>query len=321
MRRALVTGGTGFVGSHVVDELLEHGYHVRTAVRATSDLRWLRGKDVEQVEADLVTDDLGPLVHDVDVTFHVAGLTRGSGPSLERANVLATQRLAKAVASHGPNARVVFCSSLAAVGPNTLDHPATLDQAPAPDSDYGRSKLAAERVLLSTPGLDVTILRPGGVYGPRDEDTLPFFQMSAKGFAATPGVRRRQVQLVHARDVGMACRLAGEVPGSIGRSYFINHPEILEWPRIMRAMRGAVDRSVLAVPVPSPLLKAVGAVAGLFGSGNAGSLDYRRASDMVEPAWTADVAPAMDELGWRPTFDLDLGFRRTAQWYREQGWL
>ncbi len=321
MRRALVTGGTGFVGSHVVDELLEHGYQVRAAVRATSNLRWLEGKDVEKVQADLATDDLDGLIEDVDVTFHVAGLTRGNAAALERANVVATRRLAEALGQSHPGSRVVFCSSLAAAGPSRLDQPRTISEPSAPDSDYGRSKLAAEQALQSVDALGLTILRPGGVYGPRDEDTLSFFKMSSMGFAATPGLRRRQIQLVHARDVALVCRLAAEADVATGRTYFVNHPEILEWPQVVQAMRGAVERPVLSLRVPSAVLKGAGLVAGVFGGGKVGTLDYRRATDMVEQAWTADVSPVMSELEWVPTFDLDTGFRNTARWYRDQGWI
>lgn len=321
MKRALVTGGTGFVGSHVVDELLEHGYRVRVAVRATSDLRWLEGKAVELVEADLVTGDLGGLVGDTDVTFHLAGVTRGDARRMERANVQATQRLVDALEARAPGSRVVFCSSLAAVGTASLDRPLSGGDAPAPVNDYGRSKLAAERALLRAEAITSTILRPGGIYGPRDRDTLPFFQMAAKGLVVTPGLRRRQVQLVHCRDVARACRLAAEADLAAGRAYFVNHPELLEWPRIAEAMRRAVDRRALAIPMPSPLLRAAGLVSGLLGGQRPGRLDHRRARDMAARAWTADVEPAIRELGWRPIYDIDEGFTDTARWYREAGWL
>lgn len=321
MTRVLVTGGTGFVGSHVVDAALARGHAVRAAIRSTSNLRWLRGKDLETVEADLATDDLAPLVQDVDVTLHVAGLTRGDAAALERANVLATRRLAEALSAHAPGTRVVFLSSFAAAGEGALDQPMANEAPPAPDSDYGRTKLAAERVLLATAELAVTVLRPGGVYGPRDEDTLPFFRMSARGIAFTPGVRRRQIQLVHATDVARACLLASEADVAIGRTYFVNHPEILEWPRVVQAMGAALGRRVVAIPVPSLLLRGVGRLAGWLSDGRPGQLDARRARDMVARAWTADVEPAVRDLEWSPDYDVEAGFLDTVRWYREQGWL
>ena len=319
---ALVTGGTGFVGSHFVDELLDAGYRVRTAVRATSDLRWLQGKEVEQVEADLATSDLGRLVAGVDVTFHVAGLTRGPASLLERANVVATRRLADAVVSHGNGRRFVFCSSQAATGPGRLGRPRTASDPPEPSGAYGRSKRAAEQILERSEGLDATILRPPAVYGPRDRDTLPFFRMAQRGFALVPGVRTRNLQLVHARDVAVAARLAAQTPASSGRAYFVAHPRVMDWKAVIGATSEAVGRPVVALPVPSPAVLAAGFAAGLFGVGKRpGQLDYRRAQDMVERAWTCDTRPATEDLGWTPAYDLARGFRHAIAWYREHGWL
>ena len=318
---ALVTGGTGFIGSHFVDELLDAGYRVRAAVRAASDLRWLQGKEVERVEADLITGDLQALVAGVDTTFHVAGLTRGSRSVLERANVVATRRLVDAVLSHANGRRFVFCSSQAATGPGRLSRPRSSEDLPQPSGAYGRSKRAAELVLERADGLEATILRPPAVYGPRDRDTLPFFRMAQRGFALVPGVRTRRVQLVHARDVASAARSAAETPLSTGRAYFVAHPRALDWKAVIEATSEAVGRRVVALPTPSPALLAAGCVSGLMGAGEPGRLDYRRARDMVERAWTCDTGPATEDLGWTPAYDLVRGFRHTLGWYREKGWL
>jgi nucleoside-diphosphate-sugar epimerase len=321
-RLALVTGGTGFVGSHVVDELVEAGYRVRCAVRATSNLRWLRDKPVELVEVDLARGDLGPLVAGVDATFHVAGLTRGSAATLEQANVEGTRRLVDALVATGRRTRVVYCSSSAAAGAGALDRPRHPDDPLEPSSDYGFSKRAAEMVLEGVMDrLDITILRPVAVYGPRDQDTLPFFQMAMRGIAVVPGIRRRQVQLVHGRDVASAMRLAAEVPEAVGRTFFVGHPETPEWPAVIAALRRAVGRRVLMVRMPSPGLLLAGLIAGIVAGDRPGQLDLRRARDMVARAWTADVSGTMRILRWTPVYDVDRGFKHTADWYMEKGWM
>jgi nucleoside-diphosphate-sugar epimerase len=321
-QRALVTGGTGFVGSHLVDELLDAGYRVRCVVRATSDLRWLEGKPVELVEADLAEGDLEAVVAGVDVTFHVAGLTRGSAATLERANVVATRRLVEALVVTGDRHRLVFCSSGAAAGPAALHRPRVLEDEPAPTSDYGRSKLAAETILFEAgERLRTTILRPLAVYGPRDQDTLPVFRMAARGIALIPGLRRRRIQLVHGRDMASALRLAAETPQAVGRTFFVGHPELPLWPEVIAALREAMGRRVLALPLPSPAVLAAGVVSGLFAGGRPGQLDLRRARDMVERAWTADVSETVRVLRWSPVYDVRFGFRHTVRWYLEKGWL
>jgi len=319
----LVTGGTGFVGSHAVDVLLDAGYRVRCTVRSTSNLRWLEGKSVERVEADLRGGELAEAVAGVDAVVHCAGLTRGSTEALFAANCEGTRVLLDACERADRDIRFVFCSSQAAAGPGTLDRPRELDDPPAPTSDYGRSKLAGEEEVLKRSGrLQVTVLRPVAVYGPRDEDTLPYFQMAKRGVIVVPGVRERRVQLVHARDVATALLAGLRRPEAVGRTFFVGHPEILSWDRLTAAISEAIGRRALRLRVPSAALLSVGAIAELLGSGvRPGQIDRRRAQDMAERAWTCDVDATLTELGWQPEYDAVSGFRDTADWYRAEGWL
>jgi nucleoside-diphosphate-sugar epimerase len=322
-RKVLVTGGTGFVGSHVVDALIEAGHTVRCTVRTTSNLRWLEGKPVERVEADLRGSQIGEAVAGVDAVIHCAGLTRGSREAMFAANTEGTRALLEACLSAQRPIRFVLCSSQAAAGPGRLDRPRQIADPPTPTSDYGRSKLAAEEEALKVSGpLEVAVLRPVAVYGPRDEDTLPYFKMAAGGVIVVPGIRGRLVQLVHAGDVAAALCLAMERPEAVGRTFFVGHPDILSWARLAEAIGLAVGRRSLKVRLPSFIMQAAGAAVEWVGSGKgAGQLDRRRARDMSERAWTCRVDETMTELGWSPRYDAVNGLRETADWYRREGWL
>ncbi len=319
----LVTGGTGFVGSHVVDVLLAAGYRVRCTVRATSKRRWLEGKSVELVEADLSGGEPAKALAGVDAVVHCAGLTRGSAEVLFAANRDGTRMLLEACVRCDRAVRFVFCSSQAAAGPGTLDRPRQLGDPPAPNSDYGRSKLAAEEeVLERRDRLPVVILRPVAVYGPRDEDTLPYFQMAKRGVIVVPGIRERRVQLVHARDVATAMLAGLERPEAVGKTFFVAHPEILSWARLGAAISEAVGRRALQLRVPSLALLSAGALAELLGSGKrSGEIDRRRAKDITQRAWTCDVDATITQLGWDPEYDVVSGVRDAAEWYRTEGWL
>lgn len=319
----LVTGGTGLVGSHVVDALLETGLSVRCTVRATSNLRWLEGKAVELVEADLTAGALGQAVAGVDGVVHCAGLTRGSRRELLAANQEGTRALLAACGDTGRQGRFVFCSSQAAAGPGRPDRPRRVTDVPAPVSDYGRSKLAAEEeVLGQSDRLGITILRPAAVYGPRDEDTLPYFRMASRGLLVAPGLRERLVQLVHVRDVAQAMLKALQRDEALGRTYFVAHPEVVSWRRMAAAMTQALGRRAVTLRLPSALVGAAGAISELFGGGRrTGQLDRRRARDMAMRAWTCDVDRTIEELDWSPAFDIEEGFRDSAEWYRKEGWL
>ena len=322
-RRVLVTGGTGFVGSHVVDALLRAGFTARCSVRATSNQRWLAGKPVDLVQADLrVPGELEPLVAGIDTVIHCAGLTRGSRDALMSANRDATRALVKACQATRRKIRFVFCSSQAAAGPGRLDRPRQASDPPAPATDYGESKLAAEDVVAQAADLDVVVLRPVAVYGPRDEDTLTFFKLATRGMIVTPGLRRRLVQLVHVRDLASALVKAVDRPQRSGAVLCIAHPEVVDWEQLAVAMRAATGRSAITLRVPSFALRLIGAAADLVGGeGLPGRIDRRKAADMSERAWTCNADRAMQELDWSPAYNIRDGFRDSVNWYRQEGWL
>jgi nucleoside-diphosphate-sugar epimerase len=319
----LVTGATGFVGSHAVDLLLEAGYRVRCTVRASSNRRWLDGKSVELVEVDLGQGDLEEAVAGIDAVVHCAGLTRGSRRELYAANRDATAVLADACVETGRTIRFVHCSSQSAAGPSSIWRPRELEEPPQPASDYGRSKLAGEvEALRRSEGLQVVVLRPAAVYGPRDEDTLPYFKMARRGVVVVPGLFTRLVQIVHARDVARALLLAIERPEAVGRTYFVAHPEVITWRELAAAIGRAVGRPAVRLHLPAWLMQAAGVLGGLVGSGRRpGQLDRRRAWELTRRAWTCRVTETVEALRWMPEYDSARGLRATAEWYREEGWL
>src|SRR5215211_6659999 len=195
--RVLVTGATGFVGSHVAQALVESGYEVRCGARPTSNARWISGLDMERVPLDVRgnPDDFCRAVQNVDVVVHAAGITRARQPEdYYSVNAGGTRRLAAAALRSGVR-RFVLISSLAARGPDGHDHP---------ESDYGRSKLEAETHLLALGGrMETVVLRPAAVYGPRDTDLLPLFRIARAGWLLVPS-GAGPLQPVYAEDVARA---------------------------------------------------------------------------------------------------------------------
>lgn len=320
MSRVLLTGGTGFLGSHVAELLVEAGHEVRATIRPTSDTRWLDPLPVETVVADLEDPDaLAAALEGVSDVMHVGGVTIAADPAVYwRVNALGTASLAAAAGRAGAR-RFVLISSLAARGP---------DQAEGPVSPYGRSKRGGEERLAELVAAGeappaIRVLRPGGIYGPRDPDMLVLFRMAARGLLILPSVEGR-LQPVHVRDVARAAVRALESadeadPGPLP----VVTDTVHTWEDVGEALQAAVGRPTRILRVPPVAFLAAGAAAELGAKLTRGSpsFDRRRARDLTRRSFTADIEVTTRALGWTPEVSLREGMARTVDWYRAQGWL
>lgn len=319
MRRVLVTGASGFVGSFVAEAFARRGDEVRAAVRPSSSLAWLESLPLERVTLRLERpDELASALRGVEVVVHAAGLTRARREADYFAvNVEGTRALAQAAVRAGVR-RLVLISSLAARGPD--ERPGSGEDQPT--SAYGRSKLEAEKVALGYQStLEVAILRLAGVYGPRDRDFLSLFQLAQRGLLILPraaGV----LQLLYAPDAAEAAALAAEAPIP-ERPLPIAEAQRYDRESFARLLGEAVGRQPHLFRLPVPLFELAGsAVQGVSTLiKRPPPFDRRRAEDVARYHWTCDVTEAECALGWRAATPLAEGLTRTARWYREQGWL
>jgi dihydroflavonol-4-reductase len=327
--KVLVTGATGFVGSHVVDVLLEKGYDVDYIARATSNLRWLDGKKARRVDGSL--SDLPSLrraLEDCDAVIHVAGLTAArSEAEFFRGNRDATQTLIDAVRTYRPGlSRFVHISSGAACGPAPdADHPVTEATLCKPITTYGRSKLAAEDVVTrAAADVPTTIIRPPAVYGPRDSAILTFFQAVQRGLAPVIGFDEKLVSLIHGLDLARGIVDAMGHPVAVGKTYFITSEKFYTWPQIINLTAAIMGkRRVLQLRLPHFVVRSLAGIVGGIGklSKKPPVLDYEKGIDITQPYWIFSSEKARRELGYRESFDLDDGIRNTVEWYRANGWL
>lgn len=315
MGSVFLTGGSGFLGSHLADALVAAGHQVTASVRRTSDTRRLDRLELTKVELDLgLRDDAAAALADYAAIVHCGALTRARNASEFMAvNAVGTLRLARAAADAGVP-RFVFISSLAARGPDGADGPV---------SPYGRSKAEAEAALASIRGpMKVTVLRPGGVYGPRDSDLLPLFRLAARGWTAIPR-SRAPLQPVYVADVVSAVLAALEAAPSPS-PLPIAAAERHSWRALAGALMAAVNRTGRVLRLPSALFLTAGALSELAGrlTGTAPAFDRRRARDLSAYAWTCDIEASRRHLdSWHPRVGIEEGLARTAESYRRMGWL
>ena len=314
MKKIIITGANGFVGSFAVEQALADGYEVWAAVRRGADLRYLTDERIHLLYLDyadeegmrqIFSDQLrteGPL----DGVIHCAGATKCRHlADFKRINTEYTERLARLLVETGLlRGRFVYVSSLSVFGPIHEDdnRPYTAQDTPHPNTAYGRSKLDAETALPAIAGLDHIILRPTGVYGPREHDYYKMAKSIAMGIDFAVVFKPQTITFIYVKD--LACDYNSR-----------------DYSDLLQKEIGA--KSVLHLKAPLWVLKAAcfvsETVAGF--SGKAATLNGDKYRILRQRNWRCDIRPAQDELHYRPQYTLAQGVKETVGWYLENGWL
>jgi dihydroflavonol-4-reductase len=326
--KAFITGGTGFIGSHMVDHLLRQGdWEIDCLVR--SDLKWLEGRDVHISKGDLF--DLALLnkqLEGVDVVFHSAGVVKApTVAAFERGNVEATENLLRlAIKNKVP--KVVILSSLAAAGPSQ-GIPLRESDPMQPVSRYGESKKRMEEMIKKvahepeSAATSITIIRPPAVYGPREQDILTIFKMTAKGVCPIIGDgSSTPISMVHVKDLIQGMELAAKYQNDGLQTYYISGDLPITWDQFRLSAGRALGKKVKALNINPKWVQKIAAgvetVAGIFGSYPV--LNREKAKEMVLE-WTCSIEKARTELNFQPKISLDEGMYETIQWYKSHHWI
>lgn len=322
----LLTGATGFVGSHVVEAMVGRAPRVRALIRKTSRRDHLEQHGVEPVVADL--DDVESVVRAVDgadVVVHMAAVLRGgSAEEFERVNAAGTTTIVEAIkrAKRRPR-RLVYLSSLAAVGPARNGKPVSAIDEPMPLTAYGRSKLAGEQISRGVePETEVVILRAPAVYGPRDRDVFEFFRLASWGVIPVPTGPPRPLQMIHVSDLARALALAATAD-VLGGVYHIAEQQAYPWEEVGRLVGIAVGRNARPLRIPAGIIEVAGALSEAASNliGKPAIFTRDKARELLAPGWLCETEAARAAFGFEAQKRLPQGLAETAKWYRAQGWL
>jgi nucleoside-diphosphate-sugar epimerase len=339
MAGTLVTGANGFIGSHLVEALLNRGDQVTGFVRSSA-----RGAQLEEHGARLAQGDVTDLasvrraVAGKSVVFHLAGLTKALGARrFFEVNQRGVRNVARACAEEDSPPVLVVVSSLAAAGPVTTGRLREEVDEPRPVSWYGRSKRAGEKAAARfADRVPITIVRPPIVFGEADRLSLEVFKTIARsGVHLVPGYVPRKYSMIHADDLVKALLLAAERgsrlpagksdPSGTGAGFYFaacdEHPSWYQFGRMIGKALGR--RLTLTIPFAMPVVRAVGAFGELAGRfrGEQAVMNLDKAREATAGSWICSAGKAQRELGFSISVPLFDRLRQTAQWYQAAGWL
>ena len=334
IRNVLVTGASGFVGSHVVRVLQSRGSQVFALLRPTSSVSGLEGVPFEVRRGTLGDlDSLKRAVQGMDAVIHVAGaVTAPSRQAFLEHNSEGTRRLLEAVRSEAPGLqRFVYVSSLAASGPSRDGAPRVESDFPQVVSAYGESKLAGEdHVRAFASQIPSLIVRPPLVYGPRDRGVLTLARAVARGWMpllpSDPSVSSKLYSQIYGEDLanGIVEMALSTVSGwTSGEAFFLAGDEIVTQERIFEEMASALGRKATRVSIPSWVLRGAAHTLGIIGavSGKSFPLNPDKLPELFAPAWTCSPKRIREVFGVEARTSFSAGIQATMDWYSRQGWI
>lgn len=323
--RVFVTGGTGFVGSHIVETLLEAGDDPLCLVRESSDTSYLDSLGVETYLGTLdEVEGLRPAVAESDAVVHLAGVVKvREFRDFYKINGEATCQFAELVADENPSIeRFVYLSSVAARGPG-FSPDEELEEV-EPVSHYGKSKLLGEKGVRGLAGeMPVTIFRAPPVYGPRDEEMFRIFQGAKFRVAPVYGDGSARTSVVYVADLADAVVASLEREHESGTVFHIDDGDHYTYDELVEACGEILGTSPVSVPIPSVVFKVAAEVNERWARLRDRAVIFTsdKVAEMEQDNWVCGNRRLRERIDWEPSWPLEEGLRTTADWYRQEGWL
>ena len=336
--KILITGASGFIGTHLVNDALDRDFETWAAVRKTSSKTWLKDKRINFIELNLSSEEqLKEQLKDkqFDYVVHAAGVTKClHQEDFFRINTEGTKNLVRAILSlKMPLKRFVFISSLSVMGAIREEEPHTEileSDTPQPNTAYGRSKLETEQWLAQlneelkskNETFPYIVLRPTGVYGPREHDYLMVFKSIKNHVDFSVGYKRQDITFIYVKDVVQAVFQSLE-KGKIGRCYFLSDGEVYQSSTFSNLIRKELGNPWW-IRIKAPLwvlwvITRCGEYAGHL-TGKVTALNKDKYNIMRQRNWRCDITAAREDLGFEPEIQLEEGVDRCFEFFGLQGW-
>jgi len=320
-----ITGGTGFIGGHLVRYFMEHGDATFYAlVRDLSRLKGLTGLDIHLIHGDLFS--IPPLPRDIHVVIHAAGLTKArKRADYYTVNQEGTASLLQALGDQGLRPEKVVClSSIAAGGPSREGRPVREDDPPRPLNPYGESKLLGEKEARRFRNrFPLVILRVGAVFGPADRDFLSYFRWINRGILPSLASAPRELSLCYVKDLVRAVKLCLDKDVPAGEVFNIAYPHPHSWDEFGLTAGAVLGKKLRKVKIPPSFLYLAALVSEAVCclTRRTSPVNRDKFRELMEPGWVVETEKASRILSFAPGSSMEEALRETLSWYREQGWL
>jgi len=324
---AVVTGASGFIGSHLVDYLVGQGCIVHALIRKTSDRRWLNESDQVKIHfADLEQEQPLPFLGKADFLFHCAGITRArTREGYFRGNAHICEVLYKSCTTIGNSFKaIIHLSSLAAAGPSEPGGAALEKFTCKPITYYGESKLKGEEIALKhAASLPIVVIRPPVVYGPRESNFFVYLKTLSKGWNLKIGKSRKELSLVYVTDLVRAMVQAALYFPENKKIYYVTDGNTYSWDDVADSATRILNVSARALIIPEAVLGLIANFAeGFSWLGSKPSLiDRQRMIDIRQTSWVASPESFYNSHGFQSEYDLDRGLYETIEWCKANDWL
>ena len=323
----VVTGASGFIGSHLVDYLVERGCVVHALIRKTSDHKWLNKSDQVRIHlVDLEQKQYLPCFEKADYLFHCAGLTKAkTREKYFLSNAFACELLYENCVAVGRNLKaIVHLSSLAAAGPSNEGGAAQEKNPCKPITHYGESKLGGEKIAMEyASSLPLVVIRPRVVYGPRELNFFVYLKALSKGLNLKIGTISRELSLVYVADLVRAMVQAALSYPQNDRIFYVTDGESYTWDDIADSAIRILDVNVKTLRIPEVLLSYFANVAEVLAwfSSKPALFDRQRVVDITQTGWVASPKAFYEAHAFQPKYSLEKGLGETVKWCRENNWL
>lgn len=331
--KVLVTGASGFIGSHLVGKLCQSGHDVRALVRKTSNLKFLRDYPCEKVVGSLGDiESLTRAAEGVDLIYHLAGqIEAKSEIEFIRTNTEGTKNLVQSAKKSANLKRFVFVSSLAAGGPMESYGLRKEEDADYPVSAYGRSKKLAEEILLHFKSkIPISIIRPPIVYGPRDLGILKMVEVCKNRYVPILVGKNESGQKyyssIYVEDLCEGIKLAGEADYSSAEPeiFYLSGDDVLSFEEMLDAICLVLGSNPKKIRVPEIALRFLRKVLSFVGSvplGRGQRISSDKLNELIVDYWLCSNEKAKALLGFQPQFGFKEAIKTTVDWYRAEGWI